>query len=298
LRWFVESRRPDQALTMASTLSPYWTATKRIEEGVSWLSASLTIPGADPVRSAQAFHDLGMLLFWQGKYEEALGHFETSEAVARAAGDVNVTALALAGQARVALRSDVEQARRLCREALELTEGASDALGRSSALHVLGVAAQMTGDLDEAKRVMSERLAIGRQTGNLPLISSEAGNLCMVERQLGNLEAAELLGREALEIDVRRRDARSIPWKVNGLAAVAAAAGEDERAARLIGVADATMEQSGGAWPPDEQVQYTETVEVLAGRLGEDEFNRLRAAGHETDVDAALAFALRRPRHG
>jgi tetratricopeptide (TPR) repeat protein len=262
-------------------------------EGVTWLSASLTIPGADPVRSAQAFHDLGMLLFWQGKNDEALGHFETSEAVARAAGDVNVTALALVAQARVALRTDVEQARRLCRAALDLTEGASDTPGRSAALHVLGVAAQMTGDLAEAKRVMSERLAMGRQTGNLPLVSSEAGNLCMVERRLGNLHAAELLGREALEIDMQRRDARSIPWKVNGLAAVAAAAGEDERAARLIGIADATMDQSGGAWPPDELVQYNETAELLTARLGGERFNRCRAAGRAMDAEAALAFALR-----
>ena len=88
-------------------------------------------------------------------------------------------------------------------------------------MHVLGVAAQMAGDLLEARDLMSQRIAIGRETGNFATVSSEAGNLSMVERQLGNLDRAEALAREALDIDCRRGDDMSVPWKVNGLAAVA-----------------------------------------------------------------------------
>ncbi|HET9886582.1 MAG TPA: tetratricopeptide repeat protein [bacterium] len=71
-------------------------------------------------------------------------------------------------------------------------------------------------------------------------MSSEAGNLSMVERQLGNLAEAEALAREALEIDFRQSNEVGIPWKVNGLAAVAKDRGELDRAAALIGIADAT----------------------------------------------------------
>jgi tetratricopeptide (TPR) repeat protein len=165
-----------------------------------------------------------------------------------------VTALALGGLARIALRTDVQEARRLLREALRVTEGTADRVGRSGALHVLGVAAQMAGDLPEARDLMSQRIALAREEGNYATISSEAGNLSMVERQLGNLDHADALAREALEIDYRRGDDLAVPWKINGLAAVTADRGEFDRAATLIGAADATMEAAGGAWPPDELI--------------------------------------------
>lgn len=294
LRWLVDHDLGDDALRLACGLMPYWAARNRNAEGAAWLEVALAAPVTDRRRRARGLHDLGQLLFWQGRYVAAEQQFEEAEALARGVGDVNLIALALAGRARIALGTDLEAARRLCRTALELTESAGDSQGRSSALHVLGVAAQMAGDLAEAKQAMSQRIEAGRRAGNLALVSSEAGNLCMVERQLGNLSTAERLGREALEIDVRRGDGRSIPWKVNGLAAVAAAAGNLELAARLIGVADKTMEAAGGEWPPDELVQYNETLEILRAGLGSEELERQRTSGLAMDFNLAMEIALGR----
>src|SRR5678815_1684250 len=183
-------------------------------------------------------------------------------------------------RARIALRSDVEEARRYCREAIAETEGIQETTGRSSAMHVLGVAAQMAGDFAEAKDVMSRRIALAREAGDVYTISSEAGNLSMVERQVGNLDAAEFLGAEALRIDFETGNELAIPWKVNALAAVAAARGEFERAGTLIGIADFTMDAAKGAWPPDEWAQYQGTVAAVTGALGTAELDRLREAAH------------------
>jgi hypothetical protein len=60
-------------------------------------------------------------------------------------------ALALTGLARVALRRDIERARTLCLEALDVVDGTGDQRGRSSALHVLGVPAQMRGQFPQAR---------------------------------------------------------------------------------------------------------------------------------------------------
>ena len=81
-----------------------------------------------------------------------------------------------------------------------MSEAAADEPGRSNALHLLGVGAQIAGDLPEARDWMTQRLALVRSIGNDFLVASEASNLSMVERQLGNLDAAEELAREALEI--------------------------------------------------------------------------------------------------
>jgi hypothetical protein len=114
----------------------------------------------------------------------------------------------------------------------------------------------------------------------------------MVERQLGNLDRAEALALEALDIDFRRGDDLSIPWKVNGLAAVSTDRGEFDRAASLIGIADATMEAAGGAWPPDELIHYERTVSTLIEAMGLTEFERARTEGYAMSTPAAVEFAL------
>jgi non-specific serine/threonine protein kinase len=293
MQWFTAHGHTDESLRLASALVAFWMATKRLAEGSGWFDQALALPGGDDAYRGRAFFDAGYLAFWMGDDQRATALHNRAVELGRQSNNVTVIALSLVGLARLALRShDVDTARRLCREALAVTEGSDDRSGRSSAMHVLGVAAQMAGDLLEAREVMSQRIALGREMGNLVTVSIESGNLSMVERQLGNLDRAEALAREALDIDFRRADELSIPWKVNALAAVAKDRGEFDRAAALIGIADATMEASGGAWPPDELVHYEQTVTALTQAMGMAEFERVRAWGRSMTTPEGVRFAL------
>jgi non-specific serine/threonine protein kinase len=291
-QWFSDQGRIDDGFRLASALVPFWMATKRLEEGSVWLGRLLAMPGGEDARRARAMYDAGYLAFWAGDYDRSSFLQNQAVELSRTTNDATVTALALVGLARIALRTDVEAARRLCREALAVTEGTEDRVGRSSAMHVLGVAAQMAGDFMEAREMMSQRIAMAREQGNLAIISSEAGNLSMVERQLGNLDEAEALSREALQIAYQRGDELATGWMLNGLAAVVRDRGQGERAATLIGIADAAMEAAGGAWPPDELVHYEQTVATLTEAMGSVEFERVRAAGHSMTRPMAMDFAL------
>lgn len=292
IQWFIAQGRTDESLRLASSLVPFWMATKRLDEGLAWFDRVLALPGGDDAHRGRALFDAGYLAFWKGNDEHSSSLQNRAIELGRQTNNPTVTALALVGLARIALRTDVEEARRLCREALAVTEGTDDRLGRSSAMHVLGVAAQMSGDLVEARELMSQRIALAREQGNLATVSSEAGNLSMVERQLGNLDEAEALSREALDIAYRRGDELAVPWMVNGLAAVTVDRGEFDRAATLIGIADATMEAAGGAWPPDELVHYERTVATLTEAMGSAEFERARAAGRSMTTSEAVDLAL------
>jgi hypothetical protein len=114
----------------------------------------------------------------------------------------------------------------------------------------------------------------------------------MVERQLGNLERADALAREALEIDRQREDHWAMPYKVSGLAAVATERGEYDRAATLVGAAEAMMEAQRAALPPDERPHYERMVATLTNAMGQAEFDRVRAAGHSMSASEAVDFAL------
>jgi tetratricopeptide (TPR) repeat protein len=294
LQWFLDEGRTDEALRLARALVPFWNATRRLAEGSEWFDQVLGVSGREDVDRGRACVEAGLLAFWQGDDDRAAALHHSAIELGRRIGDPTVEALGLTGLARIALRSDdFAEARRLCLEALAVSEGKADPLGRSSAVHVLGVTAQMSGELHEAREWMTERIALARELGSYAGLSMEASNLSMVERQLGNLDRAEELAREALDIFRQREDEWAIPYGLNSLAAVARDRGELERAAALIGAAEALMEAQGAAWPPDERPHYEQSVATLTEAMGPAEFERVRAAGHALPALEAVDFALR-----
>ena|ERR1700683_5592242 len=64
-----------------------------------------------------------------------------------------------------------------CEEALDVVKSSDDSGGWSSAIHVLSVAAQMSGDLNTARDLMLQRIEIARKRGALSVVSYEASNL-------------------------------------------------------------------------------------------------------------------------
>jgi tetratricopeptide (TPR) repeat protein len=292
LDWSLTAGQPDTGFRIAAALVPFWMSTKRIDDGDRWFARALAQPAGSIARRARASHDHGYLLFFAGRYDEADPRFAESRELAEEAGDANLVALALAGSARVALGRDPSEAVRLTRKAVTATDGTPSGDGRSSALHVLGVALQMTGDFEAARDVMTARLELGRAEGNEFVVWVESANLSMVERQLGNLDRAERLSRDALSIVQGRGDAMAIPWILNGLAAATAAKGQLERAATLNGLAEALLAQAGGEWPPDEREQYEETLRLVGQGLPADAVERERARGAAMSTEDGLAFAL------
>lgn len=288
LHWFGAQGSPDDAFRLATGLVLFWMATKRIDEGDAWFAGAL----ADPRATARAYYDHGYLVFWAGKYDLAEQRFRESLERAEQDGDRSLQALALAGLGRVVINTDVPEAVRLLRQAQSATDGLDDTdPGRSSALHVLGVALQMNGELAAAREVMSARLETGRSTGDEIVVWGELGNLSTVERRLGNLDRAEELALEALAVCARRSDEMSIGWMLNGLAAIAAARGRFDRAATLQGLADAQLARAGGGWPPDERAIREETLATLHAHLPEESLTQIRTQAAAISVSEALTYA-------
>jgi MalT-like TPR region len=291
MQWFLDAGRTNEAIRLARSLATFWSATGRVEEGCDWFHRVLGASGGDDLDRGIGCFEAGLLELWRGADDRSRELHEQALELGRRTGDPTVTALALTGIARIELRSDVDEARRLCREALAVTEGTDDRRGRGSAIHVLAVSAQMAGDLLEARELMTQRMELAREMGSYAGVASEAGNLSMVERQLGNLDRADALSREALEIALRREDEWFYPSLLSGLAATAVQRGELERAAMLVGAAEAMMEAQGTEWPPDERVHYDATVARLGETIGAAEAEQLRAAGRSLARDDAIELA-------
>ena len=290
--WLLDHGQAGEALAMACTLAEFLRISGRVATGRAWLGRALAAAAPDDTRTAAALYEDAMLAFWQGADEEACALHGHSLHLARRLGDHTTVALALCGLARVALREDLDWAQALCEEALATVEGTDDRLGRASALHVLGVVAQMRGDLLRARELMTRRIETARELGDQAAVGSECANLSVVERQLGDLARADRLARKALRIAARRGDEWLVPYVLNGLAAVAVEVGAPERAATLLGSAAAMVERQGNAWPPDEAPHFRRSRAAATRGLGPERFERAWSAGRQLAPAQAVDYAL------
>jgi hypothetical protein len=180
--WLLDHGQAADALAVASTLAEFLTITGHVAAGRSWLDRVLAADTLDDRLRAVALYRDGLLAFWQGADEEACSLHGRSLHLARQVGDQTVIALALCGLARIALREDLDWARTLCEEALAGVEGSDDRTGRANALHVLGVVAQMRGDLYGARPMVAKRVELAQELGDSAMIGEDSSNLSVVER--------------------------------------------------------------------------------------------------------------------
>ncbi len=293
LAWHLDRGAVGAGCRLANALVTFWLGTNRIPDGDAWFSRLLATPGeADTIR-AMALYEHGYLVFWAGEHDRAAQRFRESLDLAASLDDASLQALALAGLARVALYTDAAEAVRLLRKGLELTRDLpDDDPGRSSAVHVLGPALQMSGDIEGAREVIGQRLAAAERQGNAFVVWTESANLSMVERQLGNLDRAEELSRQAVGTETAREHDLYLGWTLNGLAAVTAAKGEAIRAVTVLGAAESLLQRGGGEWPPDELEQFKETEATLQRALPPAELEHARARGAAMSREQAVAYAL------
>jgi tetratricopeptide (TPR) repeat protein len=293
LRWLIDQQRCNDALRLCIALVDFWMSSERLDEGRAWFERALAASTqASGVRARALFH-AGLLAFWQGDDAAAGALHQAALEMGRRLGDRSAVAIALTGLARIALRTDAGRGRSLSQEALDTIADGDDPIGRSNALHVLGVAAQMQGDLEAARRFMSERLYLARQAGNQRQIAAEAANLSMVEMELGELGRAWDLSLESLGIARARGDLWMIPYELNGLAALAVRSGDPQRAATLLAVASRLVEEQGASWPPDEAPRFERSRTAAVKALGLEAFERAWASGQSLALDAALTLATK-----
>ena len=292
IAWFVDEGRTDEALRVANALYRFWITKQRFDEGAVWFDRALASPGGDDRLRGKACLNAGFMPFWMGDDERAAELFDQALEIARRLDDPPLISGALGGLSRVALRTDVAEGRRLAAEALAVSEGAADEPGRSNALHLLGVGAQIAGDLAEARDWMTQRLALLR--GRRQRVPHRFGSR---QPQHGRAPAREPRHggdagtRGPADLRAHRRPVRPAV-RPRGLAAIAMERGEFERSATLVGAAEAIMEAQHMAWPPDERPHYDHMLADAARGHG---LGRIRT-GPPLGQSMAGGEALARPR--
>jgi tetratricopeptide (TPR) repeat protein len=224
-------------------------------------------------------------LAWSQSDLTAAAAFAGDALAAAEAADDNASAIAAHTVLGVAAKDDgrLDDARHHLQQSGALAAATGDDRGVVVAKLNLACVALDAGDLDDAETLFQEVHAYHRRAGAPDEgIGFALLNLGLTAQRRGRVEDARARFSGALEAFTRIGFRQQVGHALQGLAAVAAIAGDASEAARLLGSADALLADVGAGALDGAMVD--ETALASRARLGEDAYAAAYAAGRTSEA--------------
>lgn len=295
LDWFLARGRLTEAVRLGWAVHRAWWVRGRLAEWRRWRAAILphraTLAGS---LRARALLTAACLAYAEGRHALAGTLADECLPLAREEGDpaLLVRSLGLAGHAALG-RGDTSRARVWLAEALSLAERFDSRWAIGSLLNGLGYAAQMDGDYARAESLLERAEASLREVGaswNLGM------NYCMrsaIAAWREDYRRVDRLARASLALLAPLRDTWVVAYPLVQLAGVALACGRAERAARLLGAADAIRDAVGVAiFFPADRALRERYLRDTRRHLDQKIFAEMWDAGRAMAIDQVLAQVL------
>ncbi|MDQ6727372.1 MAG: tetratricopeptide repeat protein [Actinomycetota bacterium] len=255
----------------------------------------------DGYGTAMVMANLGDLALQQGDLDTAEDLQTEGLDLRRRIGDRSGVADSLTALGRVALaRGDRATSRRLHGEALAVRRRVGDRPGMPASLSALAELARLDGDPATAARLLEESLAVATDLDDRHCVTLSLLHLARLARDQGDPAAADALYRRARPAPLGSADEDGVPpttstatW-MEGLGAIAVADGHHERAARLLGAADALRQAIGTPLPAHEAADRNDAVAACSAGLGQRRFRAAFAEGAAMPIGDAARLALAR----
>ena len=192
---------------------------------------------------------------------------------------------------------DLERAHACFSESLPLARAIGDPALVAHSLNALGEIARLRGDLAEASECYRQALqeSRGLSDSRSAVILS---NLGLVAFAQGDSQGARDCFDESLALYRTLGDPGGLAACLDGLAGVHAASGDAQRAAQLLGAADALRESTGEPVQPTDRDDHERFVAAAGERLDDASFAAARASGARLSTDEAIELALARDTRG
>ena len=235
-------------------------------------------------------NSLGMLAREQGDYARAVVFYKESLALCHELHNTYVGAWVLHGLGLVASdQDDLERVKALFEECLALQREVGNRVGIAVALNHLGDVARWQGDYTQAATYYDESLIIFQEVGDKEstLVLHNQGYLALHQ---GNDAQAVALFQQSLALFREMEDKKGVARCLEGLAGVAGAIGQPERAARLWGAAEVLWEPVGRQVPA-ERAAYDRSVAAARAQLDLAAFTAAWAKGRAMPLEQAIAEA-------
>lgn len=207
LDWSID-RIPAKAIRLAAALWYFWDLHGHLIEGRRWLKTALAAhPGSLTSWQGRALMGAGSLERAQGNLEEARRLLEQALNVYRELRDEVGTARALDELGSIAyLKCDFQMGESLCGQSLALYRKHHDLEGVASSLFSMGHWATTRGQFEDSDSLLNECLTLCKSLGFVQGQGAALASIARLRLHLGDAEMASRLASQALEYSTRIRD--------------------------------------------------------------------------------------------
>jgi predicted ATPase/DNA-binding SARP family transcriptional activator len=231
--------------------------------------------------------DIAVVAEMRGDIPAAIEGTQGARDAARYLGLRGAEAVLIARLGNYALTlGDSDEATRLHLEAIALAEEVGFNWARGMALNGRAMCCRAIGELDTAVACAEEAREIYRAAGVPPGEVLALASLGFVAAQRGNVASARWFHDESLALAREMDDPRSIALAYEGLAGVATLEADGDRAAMLLGAAQALRAQVGGA-PAGPASDVDAVTATTRGLMDDDAY----AVAFERGAEAPMSVA-------
>ena len=288
----------EACLEMAGRMHQFWQVRGYFREGRERIAASLARPGAEAATAgrAKALHGAANLASRQADLAAAAVLHRESLAIRQALGDEPGVGRSLLGLGTVAMnQGDLESAQRYHLETLALYRRLGDEAGLGDVLNNLGNVSMRRGDRTEALAFYQESLALRRGGNDWQGVANTLSNLGPLLGCLGDPAGAERSLSECLSLCLELGDKRDGIYALKGMAELALARQQRDRAARLLSAEAALRDALGMPRAPFREEQHQEELAALRRQMKPAAFAEAWAQGQAMTWAQAAEYALAVP---
>jgi non-specific serine/threonine protein kinase len=281
-------------LRLAGALWRFWDLRGYLSEGREWLEEALrAADGASPSSRARALLGAGILAGLQGDDTQWAMRCAESLALFREVGDRWGIAWSLDTLGVLAwIQGDAERAAPLLEEALAVSRDCGDKASVVRSLMTSGIAARSQGDEERARARLEEALVLSQELGDQRFIAWGLYDLGLLAVSQGDYGTARARLQESLCRSCQVGDWLSVTFCLDLLAEVWEAQGQPDRAARLMGAAEALRDARGARLSLRNPSTYDRIMEAIRAAPGAEALASAWAEGRAMTEAAAVAYAL------
>jgi predicted ATPase/class 3 adenylate cyclase len=287
----------ERAVRLAGAVWLFWCLSNRHPEGERRLDRALSNYPHQTAARAKALVGAADMAGNAGEFVVLRSRAAEARTIYREVGDSRGIADAdlFLGQAEAAERN-LEGARDLFRESVDLFHEVGDELSELNARGRLARVLTDIGDLEQAQALLDEGLERARRLGDPLIESGMLMGLAGIAIEEGRAEDALTLMKESLLVAREVGNLLRIRIALGGLARALSMVGEVETAARLLSCSDALGREITGnlAWVSTRR--RDETLASLREQLDEDVLNDAWEQGQAMTLDEGVELALSIPR--
>jgi tetratricopeptide (TPR) repeat protein len=300
--WAAEKPDPETAARLGFAMWRFWQqrgyvteARRRLEalEARHWdLSDEL---------HARLLEAAGGVAYWQADHEAAVRWYADALAIWRRVGDRKEIANAIynhsygklvpviRGQRKMST-AELDDARKVCAEALVLFREAGDRVGEGNIAWALGSLHHFHGDYETSRKYFNDAIALFHETGQRTMEAWGRHMITLPLVRLGRLDEATASARGALSHFDEVGDLPGVAMVMRYLSGLAILAGDNRKAGLLYGAAEKLLVSTGAGL-----TAYLEDVFLErdpAEILSKPELDRLSKEGAAMPLAKVVAYAM------